>query len=83
MDESLSLRAKLLKSNINITNIDWENGLLYYDFAYRPYSGAPQRWCKTVSHVIFNKGVKSYIDWGATVDNLKNEVLALRKELEN
>lgn len=81
MDE-LSWRARLAKSNINITNIDWDNNLLYYDFAYRPYSGAPQRWGKTVTAAIFYTGVKEDIDWEATADRLKDEVLALRKELE-
>lgn len=81
MDE-LSWRARLLKSNINITNIDWDNNLLYYDFAYRPHSGAPQRWGKTVTAAIFYPGVKEDIDWEATVSRIKDEVLSLRKELE-
>ena len=35
MDEQLSWRARLAKSNINI------------DFSYRPYPGAAQRWSKS------------------------------------
>lgn len=81
MDE-MSWRAKLLKSNINITGVDYENEWVFFDFAYRPHSGQPQRWGKTVTDVIFYPGVKEDIDWEATANKLKDEVLSLRKELE-
>lgn len=75
MDE-MSWQSKLLKANINITRIDTDNKWIYFDFAYRPYTGALQRWGKTVV------GYNSLEDEGALVEGLKEAVLKLRKELE-
>lgn len=75
MDE-LSWRARLAKSNINILNIDgfrW-----YYEFMYHPYPGQT-KWCKTY----FDTPVSDINNTEKVVDKLMNEVLLLRKELEN
>lgn len=89
MDE-MSWQAKLLKSNINITKIDYDHGLVYFDFAYRPYSGVPQKWGKTVAAIEVDE-LKSYnsagelckyIDWSKMANRIRSEVLELRKELE-
>lgn len=75
MDE-MSWQSRLLKTNINITNIDTTNKWIYFDFAYRPYPNASQRWGKTVV------GYQSLEDEDALVEGLKDAVLRLRKELE-
>lgn len=86
MDE-LSWRAKLAKSNINITGVDLEHNLLFYDFSYRPYPGAAPKWVKTTSvpvmdtYMALNENTLM-VDWEETTNRLRNEVLALRKELE-
>lgn len=77
MDEP-SWRAKLLKANINITNIDYENRTIYFDFAYRPGPGKPQRWAKTFAWLEED----AQIDMGLVAEQLKENVLELRKELE-
>lgn len=82
MDE-MSWRARLLKSNINITHIDWDKGLIFCDFAWRPYGGANPRWGKTFVHCIAHyPGVDTEVDWNTTSDLIRKEILALRKELE-
>ena len=75
MDE-LSWRARLLKSNINITRIDYDYKTIYFDFAYRPYSGGTQKWGKSFMWY------EEPLDWGHFADALKLKVLELRKELE-
>lgn len=75
MDET-SWQSKLLRANINITNIDTTNKWIYLDFAYRPAAGVPQRWGKTVV------GYNSLEDTDALVVGLKEAVLRMRKELE-
>ena len=75
MDE-LSWRAKLAKSNINITHIDYDHGALYFDFAYRPYSGAAQKWAKTLTWL------DTPVDMEKVADQLRDRVTELRKELE-
>jgi len=83
MDE-LSWRARLLKSNINITKIDYKYGILYIDFAYRPRSGQPQKWGKTISDLVQYEDMVGTrrIDWHETTSNVLTDVLNLRKELE-
>lgn len=86
MDE-LSWRAKLARLNINITNVDLENNILFYDFSYRPFSGAAPKWVKTTTEPVIDtyRTVNDYhlvVDWEATTEKLRKEVLALRKELE-
>lgn len=86
MDE-LSWQAKLAKLNINITNVDVDNNILFYDFSYRPFSGASPKWVKTTTTPIMDtyqaleEGTPT-VDWEATTDKLRKEVLELRKELE-
>ena len=75
MDE-LSWRARLLKSNINITNIDYEHGVIYFDFAYRMYPCAPQKWAKTFAWI------EIPADMEKVSDQLRDRVTELRKELE-
>lgn len=75
--EDAAMRAQLLKSNINITGIDPGEGIIYYDFAYRPYMGAQQRWGKTFINVDYNK-----VPMSKLVDIIKDDALRLRKVLE-
>lgn len=86
MDE-LSWQAKLAKLNINITNVDVDNNILFYDFSYRPFSGASPKWVKTTTTPIMDayqalEDGTLTVDWEATTDKLRKEVLELRKELE-
>lgn len=86
MDE-LSWRAKLARLNINITNVDLEHNILFYDFSYRPFSGAAPKWVKTTTTPIMDtyqaiNHDQLVVDWEATTNKLREEVLALRKELE-
>lgn len=74
MDET-SWRLALLKAGINITNIDFENDLVYFDFAYRPSPGGPRVWGKSVA-------VVPDITGDTIVAVVKNAVLNFRKELE-
>lgn len=76
MDEQLSWRARLAKSNINITNIDYDHQTVYFDFSYRPYPGAAQRWSKSFAWY------EEPVDWSHFADALRLKVLELRKELE-
>lgn len=79
--ENAECRAQLLKANINVTRLDYEHGIIYYDFAYRPYSGAPQRWGKTFLLVGGARKFSQYAlkDW---VDFVKDDALRMRKILE-
>ena len=73
MDESLSWRARLARSNINILNIDeyrW-----YYEFMYHPYQGST-KWCKT-----FFETHRGRSDEAVAAD-IEREVARLRRELE-
>lgn len=83
MDE-LSWRAKLLKSNINITRVDYRHGLLYVDFAYRPYAGGTQRWGKTITDLVQSEDIIGGVqtNWDRTAANALEDILSLRKELE-
>lgn len=76
MDENLSWRTKLIKSNINIKHIDYDYGVIYFDFAYRPYSGAPQKWASTFDRLKKGESTKEL------VERIGRLVLELRKELE-
>lgn len=89
----LSWRAKLAKANINITHIDFDNDLVYFDFAYRPHSGGTPKWAKTVTHLVYDtykalyddkpiSDIREACDLEATADHLREVVLSLRKELE-
>lgn len=73
MDDTLSWRAKLAKSNINILNI--HDNIAFVEFTYHPKPGV-FKWCKTAYP--FMRGMKVE----DLMDSLLNEVLALRKELE-
>jgi hypothetical protein len=79
--EDAECRAQLLKANINVTRIDYDHGLIYYDFAYRPYSGAPQRWGKTFVQVSVIRKIVNYTpkNW---VNIVKDDALRMRKILE-
>lgn len=81
--EELSWRAKLAKSNVNILNIDEDNNKWYYEFMYRPRPGQI-KWSKTFYTVKFTEtkpGVLG-ISYDVIADNIRKEVLELRKELE-
>ena len=75
MDE-LSWRARLLKSNINIKYFDKQSAIIYFDFAYRPHSGQPQKWASTIYRPDRD------FSWPDTADQIRNLVTELRKELE-
>lgn len=75
MDENLSWRTRLAKSNINIKYIDYENDKIYFDFSYRPKPGAPIKWMSTFDGI----GTGTY---SALAERLCGLVLELRKELE-
>ena len=88
MDETLSWRARLAKSNINILGIDGDKW--YYEFMYHPRPGQT-KWCKTYFDIpqdikhnpddpIKWEKVEKTPDEIATL--LSKEVLKLRKELE-
>lgn len=88
MDENLSWRAKLAKSNINILGVDKDRW--FYEFMYHPKYGQT-KWCKTYYKVPFNIVVPDDpVKWYRELENdeekiaegIKKEVLRLRKELE-
>lgn len=73
MDDT-SWRARLAKNNINI--LDNHDGRMFVEFTYHPKPGV-FKWCKTM--YAFEPGTPVE-EW---VKELLDEVLALRKELEN
>lgn len=74
MDEQ-SWQVDLVRSGINITNLDVENRLVYFDFAYRPRSGGARVWGKSMMK-------HSTYKFTELADELKAFVLEMRKELE-
>lgn len=88
MDE-MSWRAKLAKSNINI--LDIHDGKIFLEFTYHPKAGV-FKWCKTTfefpeTEVVVPeddpvKWVKVPVDESDRVQQILDEVLELRKELE-
>jgi len=87
MDE-MSWRAQLAKSNINILNVHtvsesrWD---VFYEFMYHPHGGQT-KWCKTWTKV-YGQYDEALDESLPVCDNdllnqLKDEVLSLRKELE-
>lgn len=92
MDDNLSWRAKLARSNINILNLTWNKDQtivdVFFEFMYRPYNGSI-KWCKTWIQVA-GRVVSGIADeWQEAVTGeeiaqvLRDEALKLRKELEN
>lgn len=84
MDEALSWRAKLAKSNINILGMDPHR--VYIEFTYHPKPGV-FKWCKTVveNKYSLNEAGDSqeYEDFQElNAQYILDEVLKLRKELE-
>lgn len=90
MDENLSWRAKLAKSNINILNIDEDRW--YYEFMYRPRPGQV-KWSKTfyepkVGSWRIDMDKKEFVECepeyspSIIAAKILEEVLKLRKELE-
>ena len=73
MDE-MSWRARLAKSNINI--LDIHDDMVFLEFTYHPKAGV-FKWCKTVF------AFKEEIYSEELADKLIDEVLVLRKELED
>lgn len=91
MDEQLSWRARLARSNINILNID--KNRWYYEFMYHPHPGQT-KWCKTYYTVSDTENVvvpkddpvhwyKRPAEEEAIAAAIQSEVLSLRKELED
>lgn len=74
MDEQ-SWQSELVRAGINITNLDVENRLVYFDFAYRPRSGGGRVWGKSV----MKHHTARFTD---LAEELKTFVLEMRKELE-
>lgn len=88
MDENLSWRAKLAKSNINILGIDKDRW--FYEFMYHPRAGQT-KWCKTYYKVPEKievpeadpvQWIKLSYNEDDIAEAIRAEVLALRKELE-
>lgn len=75
MDENLSWRARLAKSNINILSVDQNKW--YIEFTYHPKPGT-FKWCKT----FFSFSPDAEVSDGVTARVLLEKVLNLRKELE-
>lgn len=73
MDERLSWRARLARTNINILNIDDERW--YYEFMYHPYDGST-KWCKTFFETHRGR------EHEAVAADIEREVARLRRELE-
>lgn len=87
MDEDLSWRAKLARSNINILNID--EGRWYYEFMYHPRPGQT-KWCKTF-YSLDDGGDRYYLSTTHScvheaperiAEHVMADALRLRKELE-
>lgn len=72
--DGMSWRAKLAKSNINI--LDIHDNMVFMEFTYHPKAGV-FKWCKTA--FAFKEGV--HVE--DLADKLMDEVLKLRKELED
>lgn len=89
MDDHLSWRAKLARTNINILNITWNDDStvaeVFFEFMYRPYNGSI-KWCKTYTQVAGAIDKTTDVQLPVTGDDIANtlrrEVLELRKELE-
>lgn len=81
MDENLSWRARLAKSNINILSVD--QGRWYIEFTYHPRPGT-FKWCKTFVEVPFQLYPGEEMDEAeeTNCDTVLKTVLSLRKELE-
>lgn len=73
MDEALSWRAKLAKSNINI--LDVHDDCVFIEFTYHPKPGV-FKWCKTMFP--YEDGVRM----DSLAEGVLDRVLELRKELE-
>lgn len=85
----LSWRARLAKANINILNIEFEDethssAVVYYEFMYHPYRGST-KWSKTFTEVTGQStgALPKPITFDDIGVKLSEEVLRLRKELEN
>ena len=89
MDDHLSWRAQLARTNINILNITWNDDStvaeVFFEFMYRPYNGSI-KWCKTYTQVAGTIDKATDVQLPVTGDDITNtlrrEVLELRKELE-
>lgn len=89
MDDHLSWRAQLARTNINILNITWNDdntiAEVFFEFMYRPYNGSI-KWCKTYTQVAGAIDNMTDVQLPVTGDDITNtlrrEVLELRKELE-
>lgn len=90
MEESCSIswRAKLAKSNINILNIQRDR--VFLEFTYHPKPGT-FKWCKTVFDIPHKWLDQSpdpvnwhtvHLDSDELADYILEQVLTLRKELE-
>lgn len=84
MDEGLSWRARLAKSNINILGMD--SLRVCIEFTYHPKPGV-FKWCKTVidnRYPLSEAGdLQEYEDFQElNAQYILDEVLKLRKELE-
>ena len=84
MEENLSWRARLAKSNINILGMDSRR--VYVEFTYHPKPGI-FKWCKTIvknEYPLNQAGdEQEYDDFQEmNAQYILDEVLKLRKELE-
>ena len=91
MDDNLSWRAQLARSNINILNITWNKDQtvvdVFFEFMYRPYNGQI-KWCKTWVQVAgrvmdgYMEDLQEAVSGEEIAQVLRDETLKLRKELE-
>lgn len=96
MDDNLSWRAQLARSNINILNVNWSDdkmtAVVFFEFMYRPYNGSI-KWCKTWTPVagklVPNPNDPDGIEYDQmevsgddVCEELRRVTLELRKELE-
>lgn len=96
MDDNLSWRAQLARSNINILNIVWSDDKMtaeiFFEFMYRPYNGSI-KWCKTwapvAGRLVPNPDDPDGIEYNQMevsgddiCEALRRVTLKLRKELE-
>ena len=82
-NRSISWRARLAKSNINI--LDVHDDYIFLEFTYHPRPGT-FKWCKTYFELdapLSQAGDDEYEDYEEmNASDILDKVLALRKELE-
>ena len=78
--DGMSWQARLAKKNINILNIDKERW--FYEFMYHPKQGVT-KWCKTYYKLPWTWENGTEVNPDIISKGIEEEVLELRKELED